>query len=189
MNATNSFRRPTREDLITLAKHAFDEGRFASIESLAEELGISRATAYNWVGNSDQLLERVILENTSSLFKVAEARCQARGKERICRILMDVSHAYVQQEALQTLFRKNPEKMLRLASTNRGGVQKTTVLLTERLLAKEIENGYLSIPLDAHTMAYVLVRICESFLYGELITGEAMDLEKQEIALGALLGK
>jgi hypothetical protein len=39
-------------------------------------------------------------------------------------------------------------------------------------------SGALRLPVDAHTMAYALVRICESFLYADVIAGEKPDLDK-----------
>ena len=41
-----------------------------------------------------------------------------------------------------------------------------------------MRSGALRLPVDAHTMAYALVRIGESFLYADVIAGEKPDLDK-----------
>ena len=45
----------------------------------------------------------------------------------------------------------------------------------------------LKLRLDADTLAYVLVRIGESFLWSDLITGEQLDLAKANEVARALL--
>jgi len=57
-------------------------------------------------------------------------------------------------------------------------VQSRTIALNQQLIEEEVRSGALSLPVDAHTMAYALVRIGESFLYADAIAGEKPDLDK-----------
>ena len=45
----------------------------------------------------------------------------------------------------------------------------------------------LRLPVDAHTMAYALVRVVESFLYADAVAGEQVDLEKAVAILKLML--
>ena len=59
-------------------------------------------------------------------------------------------------------------------------MQARTIALNEALLEEEVARGNLRLPVDAHTMAYALVRIVESFLYADMISGEKPDLAKAD---------
>ena len=81
-------------------------------------------------------------------------------------------------EAYRAFVERDPQKALRIVASKDGPVQQRTIALHEELLAEEVRRGALTLPVDAHTMAYALVRIVESFLYAYAIAGETPDLEK-----------
>jgi hypothetical protein len=62
------------------------------------------------------------------------------------------------------------------------------VQAVERLLKQEEDRGNLRHPLDNHDLAYLIIRIAESFIYNDIITGEEPDAAKAEVAVAALLG-
>ena len=57
----------------------------------------------------------------------------------------------------------------------------------ETLLREETTRGRLRAPLPPRDLAYLIVRIVESFLYADIITGEQLDIAKAEQAITALL--
>ena len=59
----------------------------------------------------------------------------------------------------------------------------------EALLDDEVSQNNLRSPLPPRDLAYLIVRIVESFLYAEFITGEEPDIAMAELAIGALLGR
>ena len=183
------FRRPTPDDLIELAARRFRSGKYANIEQLADELGIARATAYKWIGNGDRLLSQVLGVIAQQMFEQADAATGARGATRICAILMSISRQTLALKPFRQLLESAPEKTLRVVASKSGLVQKTAIASLEGVLKQEMESGNLRLPLDSHTMAYVLIRLCESFLYADTIAGESIDLPKLEITIQALLGQ
>jgi hypothetical protein len=58
----------------------------------------------------------------------------------------------------------------------------------ETILHEEITHAQMKPPLPPHDLAYPIVRIVESFLYADLITGEQPDIAKAKQAISALLG-
>src|SRR5215467_3933227 len=52
--------RPTPLDALRLARERWLAGERLDMGALAEELGISRATLYTWVGSKDRLLGEVL---------------------------------------------------------------------------------------------------------------------------------
>jgi hypothetical protein len=71
--------------------------------------------------------------------------------------------------------------------TRAGTVQRRVVAKVEDLLHEEIAQGNLKPPLPPHDLAYLIVRIIESFLYADIIAGEQPDTAKVEQAIAALL--
>jgi hypothetical protein len=80
--------------------------------------------------------------------------------------------------AYHAFMQRDPQKALRIVASKNGPVQRRTIALHEELLEEEVRRGALRLPVDTHTMAYALVRIAESFLYADAISGDAADVEK-----------
>ncbi len=57
----------------------------------------------------------------------------------------------------------------------------------EALLHEEADTGRLELPVDLHELAYVIVRLIESYTYLDLITGERADATRAEPILRMLL--
>ncbi len=57
-------------------------------------------------------------------------------------------------------------------------MQRQTIALHQQLLEEEVRGGNLRLAVDAHTMAYALVRIVETFIYADVIAGENPDIDK-----------
>jgi hypothetical protein len=90
---------------------------------------------------------------------------------------------------LREFFRREPERALRILTTRAGTIQSRLVASIETLLKEEVSQGNLHSPLPVRDLAYLIVRIVESFLYAELITGEEPDIAMAELAVGALPGR
>ena len=52
------------------------------------------------------------------------------------------------------------------------------IAVARELLVAEVEAGTLEPALDVDTLAYLLVRVAESFIYSDIITGTEPDVEK-----------
>ena len=72
-------------------------------------------------------------------------------------------------------------------TTRAGTVQSRLVTAIETFLRDEITAGRLDPPLPPHDLAYLIVRIVESFLYADIITGEQIDIARTEQAIAALV--
>ena len=66
-----------------------------------------------------------------------------------------------------------------------GQAAKTPAQRVDALL--EVGAGRLTVPVDLHELAYVIVRLIESYTYLDLITGEAPDASRAEPILRMLL--
>jgi tetracycline repressor-like protein len=175
------------EDLVDLARKHFLRGEKLEIQGLAEELRISRATAYRWAGNVDLLTGRLIAQ----IVEATHHRClrEARGKgwERIVDVNARGLRYIVSSKPYQQFLARDPETALRIVATKEGPVQATTVRLQQALIEEEARRGHIELKVDAHTLAYAIVRLSESFLYADLVAGEEPDMAKAVEVLRLLL--
>jgi len=169
---------PTAADLLGLARREFLRGRRVRVEELATELGVSRATAYRWVGNNEQLVGSVIASLGLEVYQQSLQGVRGRGASRVLEIIARGLRTIAESPAYRTFLERDPERALRIVASKAGPPQASTIALHQQLLEEEIRAGNLQLPVDTHTMAYALVRIAESFLYADLIAGEKPDVEK-----------
>ncbi len=155
--------------------------------ALASELGISRATLYNWVGDRERLIAEVmwsIAEQT-----MAEGRAQTRGSG--AAYLAGVTEHYLVQlaafEPARRFIERDPEFALRVLTTNRTSFQRRLTSTVREMIEEQMRDHDYLPPLDSETLAYVLVRIGESFIFNNLITGTEPDLKKAVQASRVLL--
>jgi len=178
---------PTEADLRALARRRFLAGERLSVEELAAELGISRATAYRWAGNAEQLAGAVIASLVDSTHQRSVREARGRGAARVIDALTRGMRYIAASVPYRAFLERDPQKALRIVASKEGPVQARTIALNRELIEEEIRRGALRLPVDAHTMAYALVRVVESFLYADMIAGEAPDLEKATEILKLML--
>ena len=168
---------PAPVDLLRLARRRFMHGDKLDIASLAEELGISRATAYRWAGNVEELTDRVIASLAEETFHLSFREAEGEGKDRLVDAFRRGLHYMANGPYREWLSREDPETALRLVASKHGHAQRTMMRLWEEFLSEEVGCGHMHLPVEPHAMAYAIVRISESFLYADLIAGEEPDVE------------
>ncbi|MFG2039222.1 QsdR family transcriptional regulator [Dactylosporangium sp. NPDC048998] len=155
---------------------------------LAAELGIGRATLYRRAGARDQVLGHVLWYLTERNLERAVRHADGlRGPDRIVAVIGHFLNAVKDQPSLRHFLAAEPEAALRILTSKRGVVQGRVVDHLEGLLTEEIEAGAFAPRLDARTLAFVLVRIGESFLYADAIADGEPDVEQALQVIGRLL--
>ena len=181
---------PTRPNALTafrLARHHFIEGRRWEMQELAAELGVNRATLFRWVGNRDDLIADIVWSVTEPTLAAAVAGAKGSGGGRIASALAAFAAAANRAGGFQAFVQREPERALRILTTRAGPFQRRLIEKVESLVREEVESGALNPPLPVHDLAYLLVRIAETFIYSNMIIGEPADALKVEQATTALL--
>ncbi|MGI5220124.1 QsdR family transcriptional regulator [Nocardia sp. CA-290969] len=173
---------------IDSARRNFLAGNRLDMQKLAAELGVDRSTLFRWVGKRDELLATVLWSLAEPTYRNAIAATTRTGAARIADATGTFAQALIDAPYFRTFLRREPERALRLLTTQASPVQRETVGATERLVQQEIDRGNLIHPMSAHDLAYLITRICESFVYADIVTGETPDAAKAAIAVAALLG-
>ncbi|MFE0020437.1 QsdR family transcriptional regulator [Amycolatopsis sp. NPDC059021] len=158
------------------------------MRDLAGELDISRATLHRWVGSRDQLLGEILWSLTEAVLDARSRHAHGRGAAGIADVVGAFARTVNESAPFRDFLRREPERALRILTTKASLVQSRTIVKVSALLEAEIAADRLDPPLPVPDLAYLLVRIGESFIYTDIITGGTPDAEKARAAAMALLG-
>jgi AcrR family transcriptional regulator len=181
-------RKPDALDAFRVARRWFLAGRRIEMQELAAELGVNRATLFRWVGGRDDLLGEILWSLAEPTLAAAVEASDGTGAQRVTGAIGRFAAAVDHADFLREFVRREPERALRILTTRAGTLQSRLVASIETLLKDEVSRGNLHPPLPLRDLAYLVVRIVETFLYAEFITGEEADIAMTELAVGALLG-
>ena len=183
----NTGRRPTALDAFKSARRWFLAGRRIDMTALADDLGVNRVTLYRWVGSRDQLLVEVLWSLAQRTLDVAEEQVSELGSERVVQIVTRFIEAVIANAGMRRWVSDEGEAAMRLLTRRRTDFQPRLIDALHRLLAEEAQANRLTLPVDLREVAYVLVRLVESYVYLDLITGEQPDARRAEPIVRLLL--
>jgi AcrR family transcriptional regulator len=179
--------RPTLEDALRLGRHTFLAGRRVDMSAIADELGINRVTLYRWIGSRDRLLVEVVWSLADQTIAASDKATKARGAERIVQLTTIFIDTVIANPGMQAWLADEGEHAMRLLTRHETDFQPRLIRAIEGLLVEETDAGRLDLPVDLHDLAYVIVRLIESYTYLDLITGENPQTRSAEPILRMLL--
>ena len=179
--------RPTPLDAFLLARRKFQAAERIDMSALADELGVNRVTLYRWVGSREQLLVEVVWSLCVRTLEKVDARVRAKGSERIVRVVTRFLEAVISNEGMRRWLAEEGELAMRLLTRHDTDFQPRLIGAIHALLAEETDAGRLELPVELREVAYVIVRLIESYTYLDLITGEQPDARRAEPVLRLLL--
>ncbi|MGW6620811.1 QsdR family transcriptional regulator [Nocardia sp. NPDC055002] len=186
--ALASSRAAPRNDVLDSAIRAFQRGERVELHAVATELGISRTTIYRRFGTREELLGLTLARQFEQVITAIDSRCTSRGVHRICEVFDQAIRQLSADRALRTYLQNESPAALRLVTQADGPVHRGSVALVEKLIQRAQEQDGYRPPIDRTTLAYALVRLGESFLYGNAVADVEGDmdhlLEMQTTLLG-----
>jgi AcrR family transcriptional regulator len=171
------------EDALKLARRRFLAAERIDMSAMADELGINRVTLYRWVGSRDQLLVETIWSLGSRTLANVDARVKAKGGERIVQVVTGFLDDVISNAGMRRWLGEEGELAMRLLTRRDTGFQTRLIDAIHALLEQED----LNLPVDLEELAYVIVRLIESYTYLDLIRGEEPDAKRAEPVLRMLL--
>ncbi len=157
------------------------------MSALADELGVNRVTLYRWVGSRDRLLVEVVWSLARVTLARIEAGVTASGPERVVDVVTRFLEAVIANAGMQRWLAEEGEHAMRLLTRHETDFQPRLIAAIQDLLEREAASGALDVPVDLHDLAYVIVRLIESYSYLDLITGEQPEARRAEPILRMLL--
>ena len=183
LDAPEAPKRVTPLDVFAVARKKWLAGERLDIGKLAQELRVGRATVFRWVGSRENLYGEIC----SALFvkEVERAQQGARGAgvERLLDIMERLLHSLASAAPLRRFVVEDPEFALRVLTSRASPVQYRCTVAVRELIWQLVPEP----ALPADELAYLVVRITESFLYRDVITGDEADIEAAIRAIRLLL--
>jgi AcrR family transcriptional regulator len=187
MTSQRSTMKPGPDDARSLALEKFLLPERVDMSTLADELGINRVTLYRWFGSRDRLLVDVAWSLARETLSDAERSTRGRGSDRIVRVIGKFLDSVIGNAGWRRWLEEEGEHAMRLLTRSEPGFQPRLIAAVEELLRAEAARGALEVPVDLHELAYVIVRLIESYTYLDLITGERADARRAAPILRMLL--
>lgn len=160
-NSPRARRSKGRDRIFESAVKRYVDGASIDLSTLAAENGVSRASAYRWFGDNDRLLAEVLLQRADANFeRASKLHASKRGRERVIATLSDFLHHASESEGTR-------------AYPN----QRAVIENVEGLLEEEAKRG-MQLPADIRSLAYIIVRVIESFIYADVIAEEEPNPER-----------
>ena len=173
-------------DAFKLARSKWLAGERLDVGRIAQELGVGRATVFRWVGTRENLYGEVI----SALFakELARALDAARGKGlvRVLDAMERLLRSLAASATLRRFVADDAELAMRVLTSKASPVQYRCTVAVRELLDDLVARREMAAALPTGELAYIVVRITESFLYRDVITGTAADIETAIRAIAIL---
>lgn len=180
-------KRITPLDAFKLARAKWLQGERLDVGKLAAELGVGRATVFRWVGTRETLYGEVCSSLFQKELERAQAAARGSGLDRLLDTLERLLRSLAQAAPLRRFVAEDPELALRVLTSRHSPVQRRCVVAIKARIDALAEAGEMVPALPSEELAYIVVRITESFLYRDVITGAEADIEAAIAAIRILL--
>jgi AcrR family transcriptional regulator len=178
-------------EVLNEARRRFISGQRLDMRELAADMGISRATLYRWVGDRERLLGEILwslaergLEQARSH---ADATATGPGADWIARFSQSFMEATAGFQPIRRFVEAEPDAALRVLMSNHGVQHQRLIAALRAVLEERAAAGHIKLRLNAADLAYVIIRVAESFVWREFITGEESDLARATEVIRVLL--
>jgi AcrR family transcriptional regulator len=170
--------RVTPLDALRAARNMWLEDQRIDMGALARQLQISRATLYNWVGDRERLTAEVLWSIAERTIAEGRRRAKGSGPAYVASVNQFYLSALADYEPTRRFIERDPEFALRVLTGNRTPFQARLIAAVRELIEEQTQASDWQPPLDPETLAYLVIRIGESFIFNNLITGTEPDLQK-----------
>jgi AcrR family transcriptional regulator len=179
--------RPRAADALRLGRRRFLAPERIDMGTLADELGVNRVTLYRWFGSRDEFIVEVVWSLALRTFDYVEDRIDASGAERIVAVVTGFLDTIITNPGMRRWLSEDGEHAMRLLTGRSTDFQRRLIGAIQDRLEQEASASRLVLPVDLHELAYVIVRMIESYTYLDLITGEQPEAQRAEPILRMLL--
>ncbi|MET0340061.1 MAG: QsdR family transcriptional regulator [Polyangiales bacterium] len=179
--------RQSPRTLFALATQKWLRAERLDLTQLAGELGVARTTIFRWVGTREQLYGEVISAAYAEVSAEIVRTTTGRGLRRLSRITQRTLSALVEAPALRAFLAQDPEFAIRVLTSKSSPVQARSVQREVALLQQVFREEGLRATLDLETLAFIIVRLGEAFLYADVISGRKPEIDKAVAAIRILV--
>lgn len=174
-------------DALKLGRKRWREGERIQLGAIAKELGINRATLFRWVGNKELFLGEVIWSFYKKMFENILERAPGQGPDFVVYVCEQLVSEMMASEPLHVFIRQDPEYAIRILTSKSSVVQSRSIEAMADMIRGQMETAASAPPIEPDDLAYLLVRIGESFMYGDVISGQMTNARHTSTAFRLLV--
>lgn len=180
-------RHASRPDAVELATRKWLQGERLHIRKMAEELGVNRGTLFRWVGSRESFYQEIICKLVAPQHALLIETAEGRGLDLLESVVRRSLAALSTSTRLRSFIESSPAFALGVLTSPTGAVQQRLVELQTTLLRRVIAEANIEPQLDVSTLAHLIVRVGEAFLYESIIGGYELDIEEAVATIRVLV--
>lgn len=170
-----------------VARHTFIAGQRVELADIATTVGVNRVTLHRWLGNRTAVLTTIVWSIAEPTIAECRRRSRGHGGARVADAMAEFVRLTVAHHGMRSFLEREHETALRILTRRDHDFQPRLIGAVRGLLAHEQEAGHLTPTYPLEDLAFLVVRVVESFVYVERIAGEQPDPERAARALHFLL--
>ncbi len=178
--------RATPADAFRQARRLWLKGERIHLASLADQLGIGRATLFRWVGNRDLLMGEVLWSLYEPVRQEAITTVPGQGVEFVVGVYRHINSTVLHFGPLRRFINQDPEYALKILTSSQSVLHTRTVDANTQMLEKQVQAGHIDPPMRVQSLSYFMIRLAESCLYSDIIAGREPRDEELEDACTAV---
>lgn len=158
------------------AQKIYVQQRRVDMQVLAQETGVSRRTLYRKAKDRNTVIGEIHWFNSRVILAEGLGKSQGQvGAQRLVSVYAHFLESASNSPELSHQLRDEPENTLRVITTKDGIVHGRVIDFIARFLHVEAEAGHFVPDLPVDALAFAIVRMGESFLYSEALSGDTAD--------------
>lgn len=173
-------------DAFALARQYWLDCKKLNLGAIAEELGVSRATLFRWIGNKDLLMGEIIWSAYKPTVLNVRQQCTGEGVDYIVNVFREVNHAVMASAPMRHFLQADGQYALSILSSKSSTFHSRMVELNTDLLVQEMNKGMINPSMKIESLSYFMVRIGESWTFSEMIIGQKPEISQLEDACTAV---
>jgi hypothetical protein len=176
-----------QDEAFRVARRTFVAGDRVELGDLASTLGVNRVTVHRWLGNRTQILTDIIWSLAEPTLEDCFREAKGAGGVRLANTMVEFVRRTYDNTGMRAFLERENETALRILTRRDHAFQPKLIAKVRELLLREQVSGLGEADLSLDDLAFLIVRVVESFVYVERIVGEEFDLARTDRALHFLL--
>lgn len=146
--------------------------RKTTIEDIAREAGVDRATVYRRIGSRDEVVQAVASREVAAVLTEVDAISTRHDnlEDLIADIFVTVMTRWREHALVQRMLEQEPERLLEKLTVDGSPVVAMSVAATHSALCRAVDAGALDEPPDLLNRTEVLCRVVHSMLLCPSVT-------------------
>lgn len=142
---------------------------------------------HRWLGNRTTILTDIVWSLAEPTIAWCDLRARGNGAGRVAATMPEFTRLTVEHPGMRSFLERKHETALRILTRRDHDFQHRLIGTVQSLLLREREAGHLDGDYPLDDLAFLVVRVVESFVYVERIAGEEPDPARAARALHFLL--